>query len=989
MPPSIVEKYEQIFAADPRSRIFVELARALLDRGEPERAIEVCGTGLQHHPSSILGRVIWGRSLLALEDLPGAQDQFEIAIALDPASPYAYNLVGESLLGRQLHREALPVLVRAAELQPADARVRGWLEEARRHVQDGSAEPPRPAAPAPRAPTPAAAAAPPVVARAQTAPASSPTPSLGSAPVPVPGATPKVKPAATAAAPPPRTPPASPAAGRSGAVPPPVPLPSPALHRDEIPRSLLSMIPGATRPSIPLPAAAAAPPPPQHPDEEEADRLAARFEQEVREKLLSQKEPAPPFHRRHRGPILAGVFLAGVTAAVLVFLHVRAVSRAKEAVLVAARARAGLARDTAGALHEASRLLAEARQGGGTPELDSLAAQVAAVLATEFGDADERALASELAARPGAGDGAHAAAYLLAATPAERSKAESGVLAAPPSSEPLLQALAGRILLKRGEAEAGKGRLEIAAGATPPLLRALSDLGDMAMARGDPEGALGYYGAALSAHPTHPRSVVGAAEARLALGLDLPRAHADLEAVEADPGSRPPLDLRVRYEIASARILAATGDPSGAAARLSRATAALGENPALALAYAEVLLASRAFDRAETVAARAVALSPGDPSARVLLARAWIGRGRYAEALAATSGAEGRAIRLQRGIARYRLGQMAEARRELEHTSRDGRMPAEAVVWLGLTEVKDRHAERGLALLEKLAATRSPPPFTWVALGQALEAMGRTAEAETAYRSAVEHDPAGPEGHAALGLLLQSRGAAADAVPELQKAEAADPTDLAVRRALGAARLATGQPSLARAELDTVLMAQPADLDALCLLSAAWLADGRPEEARRAADRGLARAPRNARLLVAAARAAQAQGDRADARKLADRAVKAAGRGPDAAQARALQAELRKRCTIVSRACPSLPMLVVMALQPLPVLAATQNPLDTLKGKTTAELFACAEGEQDESGLKLEATCSLGENQRHGALDLRAQRDAGRVLRPPRRGRQR
>src|SRR4029077_5983195 len=38
---------------------------------------------------------------------------------------------------------------------------------------------------------------------------------------------------------------------------------------------------------------------------------------------------------------------------------------------------------------------------------------------------------------------------------------------------------------------------------------------------------------------------------------------------------------------------------------------------------------------------------------------------------------------------------------------------------------------------------------------------------------------------------------------------------------------------------------------------------------------------------------------------------------------------------------------------------------------------------------KLEAICSLGESQRHGAFDLRAQRDAGRVLRPPRNGRQR
>ena len=54
-PPSLIEKYEQILAADPRSLIFVELARALLDRGDPRRAMEVCRAGLEHHPGSILG----------------------------------------------------------------------------------------------------------------------------------------------------------------------------------------------------------------------------------------------------------------------------------------------------------------------------------------------------------------------------------------------------------------------------------------------------------------------------------------------------------------------------------------------------------------------------------------------------------------------------------------------------------------------------------------------------------------------------------------------------------------------------------------------------------------------------------------------------------------------------------------------------------------------------------------------------------------------
>src|SRR5215813_7965248 len=38
---------------------------------------------------------------------------------------------------------------------------------------------------------------------------------------------------------------------------------------------------------------------------------------------------------------------------------------------------------------------------------------------------------------------------------------------------------------------------------------------------------------------------------------------------------------------------------------------------------------------------------------------------------------------------------------------------------------------------------------------------------------------------------------------------------------------------------------------------------------------------------------------------------------------------------------------------------------------------------------RLETICSLGESQRHGALDLRSQRFVLRMRRPPRRGRQR
>jgi tetratricopeptide (TPR) repeat protein len=136
---SLVEKYQQILAADPRSRIFVELARALVDRGDHARAIEICRQGLEHHPGSIMGRVTWGRALLATGDARAARDQFDVAIGIDAGNPYAYNLVGEALLKHGLFKDALPVLTRALELAPADARVKGWLDEARRRAGGGTA----------------------------------------------------------------------------------------------------------------------------------------------------------------------------------------------------------------------------------------------------------------------------------------------------------------------------------------------------------------------------------------------------------------------------------------------------------------------------------------------------------------------------------------------------------------------------------------------------------------------------------------------------------------------------------------------------------------------------------------------------------------------------------------------------------------------------------------------------------------------------------
>jgi Tfp pilus assembly protein PilF len=180
MPKSMVERYEQVLQQDPTSAIFVELAKVLLEQGEAARTIEVCEKGVSHHPNSVIGHVLWGKALLHLGKPAQAMEQFEKAIGVDKENAHAYNLISEVLVQRGLFRSALPILRKAAALQPNDGRVKLWLDQTQQALSGGP--PPVMAdlpgltanalAPKPEAEEPAAAAEPP----AQVQPPAAPTP---------------------------------------------------------------------------------------------------------------------------------------------------------------------------------------------------------------------------------------------------------------------------------------------------------------------------------------------------------------------------------------------------------------------------------------------------------------------------------------------------------------------------------------------------------------------------------------------------------------------------------------------------------------------------------------------------------------------------------------------------------------------------------------------------------------------------------------------
>jgi choline-sulfatase len=110
--------------------------------------------------------------------------------------------------------------------------------------------------------------------------------------------------------------------------------------------------------------------------------------------------------------------------------------------------------------------------------------------------------------------------------------------------------------------------------------------------------------------------------------------------------------------------------------------------------------------------------------------------------------------------------------------------------------------EEALGALELFARAlekRPGNPHAWYQLATLRLEMGRTAEAESALRRAIEADSRFAAAHGALGALALERGLLAPAEAELQKALAVDPAAPTVRYNLARVRSAQGKPSEAEA----------------------------------------------------------------------------------------------------------------------------------------------------------------------------------------------
>lgn len=330
------------------------------------------------------------------------------------------------------------------------------------------------------------------------------------------------------------------------------------------------------------------------------------------------------------------------------------------------------------------------------------------------------------------------------------------------------------------------------------VLTVLAALGAELARRGDDAELIKTLGDTLVLKPTDHSTRLSLAEALVRVGRGaeaLPHAHTVLTARPGDvnaalliAGVYAAQNLPDRAARELDRVLTVTTVPADRAALLSRKGDLLaGEQPKVALAAYQAAvkltprdaelharLASFLTSRGDRRAALgvwqdAVKLAPKNAVYRASLAGVQLALGQADAARAsaqlaqkdATSPTTRAAVEYVLGVANYRQGRYDEARRALG-ASAAVTPGADTYLWLGLSEYALKNYGASALALE--ASVRlAPSPASRAALGAALMAGGRLAEAETTLRALVSEDPRNGEAWYNLGWTVRGQGREAEA----------------------------------------------------------------------------------------------------------------------------------------------------------------------------------------------------------------------------------
>jgi len=204
---------------------------------------------------------------------------------------------------------------------------------------------------------------------------------------------------------------------------------------------------------------------------------------------------------------------------------------------------------------------------------------------------------------------------------------------------------------------------------------------------------------------------------------------------------------------------------------------------------------------------------------------------------------------LAMATARHRAGDLRAARRLYQQLLSEEPADADTLFRTALLDLQEGEAQSALELIERAAAIRTslgqPAPLNLeMGRGQALQALGRYAEAEVAYRRVLEQDPAAGDAHFAVALALQSQHQHAAAASAYRRTLELQPNHFAALNNLGNCLQRGGQLTEAVLIYRRALQLRPHAAGAMANLGTVLQAVGRTGEAIELLRAAIAQEPR-------------------------------------------------------------------------------------------------------------------------------------------------
>lgn len=123
-----IERYQQMYARDPKSKVFAPLAEAYRKLGLLSQAEQICKQGVKLHPDFVSGLVAYAKVLIDQKKFTDALPHLMKSTQLSPDNILSHRLLALCQLSLRQPKEALRSFKMVLFLSPED-------EEAQRHVQ--------------------------------------------------------------------------------------------------------------------------------------------------------------------------------------------------------------------------------------------------------------------------------------------------------------------------------------------------------------------------------------------------------------------------------------------------------------------------------------------------------------------------------------------------------------------------------------------------------------------------------------------------------------------------------------------------------------------------------------------------------------------------------------------------------------------------------------------------------------------------------------